>query len=89
MLLSVLMVTWGVVTAVLVVLVIYRETLSWKEDDQVFIDDAEQTIFYTEQQEIIAKMSRLKRPIIALAVLSGVLLLSGAGVWIHKGFNGF
>ena len=80
-LLMLLMVSWGVITAVLAVLVIYRGTLSSKEDDQIFIDAAEQH-HYQEQQAVIAKMSRLTKPIIALAVISGVLLLTSAGVWI-------
>ena len=88
MLLSLLMVSWGVVTAVLLVLVIYRATLSAKEDDQVFIDAAEHH-HYQEQQAIIAKLSRLTGPIIGLAVVSGMLLLSSAGVWIYPGLKNF
>ena len=87
-LLMLLMVSWGVITAVLAVLVIYRGTLSSKEDDQIFIDAAEQH-HYQEQQAIIAKMSRLTKPIIALAVISGVLLLTSAGVWIYGGLKSF
>ena len=87
-LLMLLMVSWGVITAVLAILVIYRETLSSKEDDQIFIDAAEQH-HYQEQQAIIAKMSRLTKPIIALAVISGVLLLTSAGVWIYGGLKSF
>jgi len=86
--LDLLMVSWGVITAALVVLVVYRGTLSSKEDDQIFIDEAEQH-HYKEQQMIIARISRLTRPIIALAVLSGVLLLAGAGVWIYQGYKSF
>ena len=87
-LLMLFMVSWGVTTAVLVILVIYRGTLSSKEDDQIFIDAAEQH-HYQEQQAVIAKMSRLTKPIIALAVISGVLLLTSAGVWIYGGLKSF
>jgi beta-lactamase regulating signal transducer with metallopeptidase domain len=82
------MVSWGVTTAVLAILVIYRGTLSSKEDDQIFIDAAEQH-HYQEQQAVIAKMSRLTKPIIALAVISGVLLLTSAGLWIYGGLKSF
>ncbi len=83
-----LMVLWAVVTVALVVLVIYRGTLSSKEDDQIFIDAAEQHL-YQEQQNIIAKIGRLTGPIIWLAVISGVLLLTSAGIWIYQGLKNF
>jgi hypothetical protein len=86
--LTLLMIAWGVITVVLTVLVVYRGTLSVREDDQIFIDDAEQQ-HYKEQQAIIARMSRLTRPIIALAVMSGVLLIACASVWLYRGFKSF
>jgi hypothetical protein len=86
--LTLLMISWGVVTAALAILVIYRGTLSAKEDDQIFIDAAEQH-HYKEQQMIIAQISRLTGPIIALSVISGVLLLTSAGIWIYRGFKNF
>ena len=88
MLLMSLMVSWAVVTAMLVVLLIYRGTLSSKEDDQIFIDAAEQH-HYREQQAIIAKISRLAKPIITLAVISGMLLITSAGIWIYRGLKNF
>ena len=33
---------WGLVTLILIALLIYRVTLASKEDDQIFIDAAEQ-----------------------------------------------
>jgi hypothetical protein len=82
------MIAWGVITAVLAILVIYRGTLSSREDDQIFIDAAEQH-HYREQQDIIARMSSLTRPIIALAVVSGALLIATASVWLYRGFKSF
>jgi len=87
-LLQVLMISWGAITAVLTVLVIYRGTLSSKEDDQIFIDAAEQH-HYKDQQAIIARITRLTKPIIALAVVSGALLLASAGIWIYEGLKSF
>jgi len=34
-------VAWGVVTAVLVILLIYRSTLTMQEDDQLFLGESE------------------------------------------------
>ena len=80
--------SWGVITVVLVGVLVYRGTLSSREDDQIFIDDAEQH-YYEEQQAIIARMSRLKGPIIALSLVSGVLFLTTVGVWIYQGYSSF
>lgn len=88
LILDLLMISWGVITVVLVALIVYRGTLSSREDDQIFIDAAEQH-HYQEQLAIIERMSRLTKPIIALAVLSGVLLLASAGIWIYQGFMSF
>ena len=88
LILDLLMICWGVITVVLVVLVVYRGTLSSKEDDQIFIDAAEQH-HYQEQLVIIDRISRLTRPIIALSVVSGALLLASVGVWIYQAFKSF
>ena len=83
-----LMISWGVITVALVVLVVYRGTLSSKEDDQIFIGTAEKN-HYQDQLLVIDRMTRLTKPIIALSVLSGILLLASAGVWIYQGFKSF
>jgi hypothetical protein len=88
LLLTLLSSSWGVVTVVLIAVVIYRGILSTKEDDQIFIEASEQH-YYDEQQAIIARMSRLKGPIIALSVVSGVLFLTTLGVWIYQGYSSF
>ena len=80
--------SWGVITTVLVAAIIYRATLSSKEDDQIFLGALEQH-HYNDQKAIIARMSRLNRPIIALSVVSGVLFLTTIGVWIYQGYSSF
>jgi hypothetical protein len=79
---------WGVITAVLVVFLIYRATLSSKEDDQIFIDAAEQH-HLEEQKEVIARMTRLRKPSIVLTATSAVLLLSGFSFWLYEGLKNF
>lgn len=86
--LDLLMICWGVITVFLVGLVVYRGTLSVREDDQIFIDAAEQH-HYQEQLVILDRIARLTKPIIALGILSGALLLASAGVWIYQGFKSF
>jgi len=70
---------WGVITVVLAILLIYRATLSSKEDDQIFIDAAEHH-HVEEQKELIARMTRLRMPIIVLTAISVVLFLSAFSV---------
>ena len=88
MFLMLLFTSWGVLTVVLIVLIIYRTMLSSREDDQIFIDAAEQH-YYQAQREIIAQIPCLKGPIVALSVLSGVLLLTVVGLWAYQGFQSF
>ena len=86
--LNLLMICWGVITVFLVALVVYRGTLSVREDDQIFIASGEQH-HYREQLVILDRIARLTKPIIALGILSGALLLASAGVWIYQGFKSF
>ena len=78
----------GVFTVDLATLLIYRATLSSKEDDQIFIDPAEQH-HVEEQKELIARMTRLRMPIIVLTAISAVLFLSAAIVWLYQGLKNF
>jgi hypothetical protein len=83
-----LLVAWGVVTAALVFLLIYRGTLESREDDQIFLDAAEESMA-SEQRAIVARIDKLSRPITALIVASVVLLLIAAGMWLWQGFKNF
>ncbi len=87
-LLTILMGVWGVITALLIILLIYRSTLESREGDQVFLDAAEQTLAQ-EQAEIVERINRLSKPIMTLMVFSGVLLLGIAGLWLWQGFKSF
>jgi len=82
-----LLASWGAVTSVLVVLVIYRATLSTREDDELYLNSAEQVMMASEQQLLIAKQHSLLRVVIAFAVLSGSLFLATASVWVWIGFH--
>jgi hypothetical protein len=80
--------SWGVTTVVLIDAVIYRGVLSTREDDQIFIGNGEDH-YIQEQRDIIARIARLKGPIIALSLVSGVLFLSTLGAWIYQGYSSF
>ncbi|MBZ5701963.1 MAG: hypothetical protein LAN84_08950 [Acidobacteriia bacterium] len=86
--LTFLLIAWGLATAVFVVLLIWRSLLTNKEDDQLFIDAAEEHMA-AEQRMIVAKISALSRPITTAGIASGVLLLAMAGVWLYEGLKNF
>jgi len=87
--LAYLLLSWVVITAVLVVLLVYRTTLSTKEDDQLYLNKAEVTMMGGEQQQIIGKLQKLSKPILLLAVLSGILLVASAAMWVWIGLTSF
>jgi hypothetical protein len=82
-----LLIIWGVVTAVFLVLVAWRSVLSSHEDDQIFLDAAEEHMA-KEQRELVAKINSLTRPLLASGITSGALLLVIAGIFVYQGLKG-
>jgi hypothetical protein len=85
--LAYLLLAWGVITVALVVLLVYRTTLSTKEDDQLYLNKAEVSMMGSDQAVLISRLNRLTKPILALAILSGILLLMSASLWVWNGFS--
>jgi hypothetical protein len=81
-----LLIVWSIVTAVFIILLIWRGVLSSHEDDQIFLDAAEEHMA-REQRELVAKISTLSRPLLITGILSGVLLLLAGGLWIYEGLK--
>jgi Tfp pilus assembly protein PilN len=84
--LTILGIVWGVVTAVLVVLLIYRSTLTMHEADQLFLDDAESHM-QKEQTELLARMHRIQPLLRLFGAASGLLILVMAGWFVWDVFN--
>jgi thiosulfate reductase cytochrome b subunit len=83
-----LLIVWGVVTAVFLLLLIRRTLLASHEDDQIFLDAAQEHMA-KEQREIVAKINALSKPIMGTGILAGVLLLVIAGMWLYQGLKNF
>ena len=53
-----LLIVWGALTVVLVILLIYRSTLTMQEDDQLFLDDSASAMA-KDQMELMAKVNKI------------------------------
>jgi hypothetical protein len=82
------LVPWIAVTVVFVGLLIWRSLLASHEDDQIFLDAAEEHMA-REQRELIARIKKLTRPIATSGIASGVLLLVIVGMWLYEGLKSF
>jgi hypothetical protein len=85
--LLVLLISWAAITAALFLLWIYKSRLQDREEDQLFLDAAEEHMA-AEQRALVARLIRLNKPMMILGVLSGVLLILCFGVWIWEGLRG-
>ena len=81
-LMRVLSIAWGAFTLVLVILLIYRATLSMQEDDQLFLDDAESHM-QKDQEELLGKMNKLQPFVRGFGAASGVLALLLVGLVVY------
>jgi hypothetical protein len=78
-----LAIAWGVLTAALIALLIYRGTLTMHEDDQLFLGESESHLA-REQIEIMNKVNKLGPFVKVLGTASAVLILTIAGLAIYQ-----
>jgi len=83
-----LLIVWGVVTAIFLALIAWRGVLASHEDDQIFLDKAED-LMAREQRELVTKINKLSKPILTSGITSGVLLLVIAGIFVYQGLKNF
>jgi Tfp pilus assembly protein PilN len=80
------LIIWGVLTTILIILLIYRSTLTMHEDDQLFLDESASGMAQ-EQAELMAKLNKVTPFVKWLGAASGALILVIAGVAIYQGLN--
>jgi hypothetical protein len=78
-----LVTAWSVLTVALIILLIYRGTLTMHEDDQLFLGESEAHMA-REQAEIIQRVTKLGPFVKVLGTLSGVLVLAIAGLAVYQ-----
>lgn len=73
----------GITTgAMTLALVIFGNSLSTREDEQLFLNKAEQTIMASEQRKLVGQMRWLTRLTYVFAAITATLLLASAGLWV-------
>ena len=81
-----LLIVWGVLTAILILLLIYRSTLTLHEDEQLFLDEASANL-RQEQEELQVRMKRVSPYVRVLGVASVLLILFIAGLAVWEQLN--
>ena len=84
--LMMLIAIWAVITVALIIVLIYRSTLSMHEDDQLFLDDSTSNL-RAEQEELLAKMRKVTPVVRILGAASGLLILVIAGMDLWQRMN--
>ena len=84
--LTLLIAIWGALTAVLVVLLIYRGTLSMHEDDQLFLSNPDSPR-HREQEELLVKMNKLRPMLKIFGTASGVMVLAIGGMFVYQSLS--
>jgi multisubunit Na+/H+ antiporter MnhB subunit len=74
---------FGLFAVGLIVLLIYRSTLTMHEDDQLFLDEANSHM-QEEQTQLLTKVSRLTIPVRVFSIGSGVFLLAFLAMLIYQ-----
>ncbi|HTW58596.1 MAG TPA: hypothetical protein VMD99_10710 [Terriglobales bacterium] len=77
---------FGVFAIGLIVLLIYKSTLTMHEDDQLFLDDANSHM-QEEQTELLVKVNKLTLPVRVFSIGSGVFLLAFLALLIYQKLN--
>ncbi len=85
-LMMILLILWGVLTTLLVLVLIYRGTLTMHEDDQLFLEDNKSTL-QIEQEEVLRKLNKLQPFVWLLSTASGVLILVMAAIFVYRGIS--
>ena len=81
-----LLIAWGILTGVLIILLIYKSTLTMHEDDSIFLNESESQM-HKDQVEVLAKMRKIAPIVKVLGALSGVMILIIAGLFIYQGLT--
>ena len=77
---------FGIFAVGLILLLIYRSTLTMHEDDSIDLHEVESQM-HKDQVEVLAKMRKITPIVKVLGALSGAMILVIAGLFIYQGLN--
>jgi hypothetical protein len=77
---------FGIFAVGLIILLIYKSTLTMHEDEQLFLDDANSHM-QEEQTELLVKVNRLTIPMRVFSIGAGVFLLALVAMLIFQKLN--
>ena len=83
-----LAIAWAAITVIFMALIAWRTLLTSHQDDQIFLSQGEDYMA-REQQQLIAKITKLARPILTTGIASGGLLLLIVGMYVYQGLKHF
>jgi hypothetical protein len=83
---NVLTVSWASVTVVLVALLIYRALIGMREEDQLFLASGEEHLA-RDQKILQTRISNVNKFAVWLGVLSGLLLVGLATMWVLENLH--
>ena len=83
-----MLIAWGAVTAVFVLLMIYRSLVSMREDDQLFLNPNESAM-EAEQKEVRGKIHALAPYMKGFGFASAGLGVVLVGFWIYQAITRF
>ena len=81
--LTLVAVVFGVFAVGLILLLIYKSTLTMHEDDQLFLDSAEDHM-QKEQQELIGRMNRITPWVRVFGAGSALLIIAIGGLALYN-----
>ena len=84
--LTLVAIVFGVFAVGLILLLIYKSTLTMHEDDSIFLNESESQM-HKDQVEVLAKMKKIGPILKVLGALSGAMILVIAGLFVYQGLT--
>ncbi|HEY3928381.1 MAG TPA: hypothetical protein VGL89_08405 [Candidatus Koribacter sp.] len=82
----ILLIAWAGLTSILILLLIYRSTLTLHEEDQIYLSDSDAHL-QKEQEELSVRVNRITPFVRLLGAASTLLILFIGGLALYQQLN--